>query len=251
MQEKIINIVTKLVQDGIAAPTYWMAIFTDKRLIFLRASRHTVVELASPLANRIASVHEVEEIANSLKVMTVQQILDSEYEKVDLSGDTLKVLEIKERPDSFFRSIIKFPFRDKTVKLSTNRETIRFIKSSLHILNPSVFSSAIKPLHSQKYVSNISYAIRAIGLILLLWNVIGLFEKVGIKEVFLAVAGLFIFLKRKIGAYILAAAIISDFVLMRIFATNIDIEILLKDIIILVILAGVLVFLWKFKSELK
>ena len=111
--------------------------------------------------------------------------------------------------------------------------------------------SDIKSLHSESYQRNISYIIKAIGLILFLWNITGLFDKIGIKEVFLAVAGIFIFFKRRIGAYILAAAIVIDFVLMKVFAAQIDIEDLLRNIIVLVVLGGVLLFLWKSREQLK
>ena len=248
--EKIKNVVTNLVQDGIAAPTYWIAVFGSQQAIFLKISKHTVVELASPLANRLSSANEIEEIARSFREMTVDQILSSEYEKAIFPLDKLKDLVIIERPDSFFRSVIKFPFLDKQIKLSTNRENIRSIKSSLYEINSEVFPE-IKSLHSENYQRNISYFIKAIGLILFFWNIAGLFDKVGFKEIFLAVAGVLIFFKRKIGAYVLAAAIVIDFVLMKIFATQIEIEDLLKGIIVLVVLGGVLLFLWKYRNQLK
>lgn len=248
--EKVNNVITGLVQDGISAPTYWLSIFTDKQVIFLRASNHTVAELVSPLANRIASAQELEEIATSIRTMSVEEILASKYVIISFSFDNIGKIELIERPASFFRSIIKFPYADKIIKLSMSKDTIRLIKSSLHILNPNL-TSEVTSLHSKNYSKNISYSIRVIGLIIFFWSVIGLFDKVGIKEILLVVAGLFIFLKRKIGLYVLAATIGIDFLLMRLLASNIDIEILLKNIIATVILAGILVFLWKFKEELK
>jgi hypothetical protein len=250
MEEKNIKVIAGLIQDGIASPTYWIAVFSDKQAIFLKISKNTAVELASPLANRIASAHESETIAASFRLMTIDQILASQYEKVVFSSDEMNNFEIKETSDLFFRCMIKFPYLGKKIKITTNRQNIRIIKDSLHIINPQLFSGT-KPLHSEGYQENMSYLIKALGLILFFYNLVGLFNKVGIMDILLVIAGIFIFFKQKIGAYILAIVIIIDLLLMKIFAAQIEINSLIKNIITLILLGIILLFLWKNRSQLK
>ncbi len=45
MNENITSVVTGMAQDGVVAPTNWIAVFTNIRAIFLKASKHTVVEM--------------------------------------------------------------------------------------------------------------------------------------------------------------------------------------------------------------
>jgi hypothetical protein len=251
MEEKIINIVTGMAEDGITTPTNWICVFTDKRAIFLEISTHKIVEFLSPLANRVASSYEVKDVADLFKSMSVDQILNSSFKNAIFVPDNLKDIRVTERPASFFRSSVTFPFEDKSVKLKMYKDTIRSVKDSLQKLSPNNSNFRTLPLHSVNYQKNISYGIRVAGLLIFLWSLWGMMNKIGVEEIFLAVAGLLIFFKRKTGAYILGLTIIIDLLLMQLFASGIDIEVLLRDIILLVVLAGVLAFLWKFREQLK
>lgn len=251
MDEKITNIVTGMAQDGVAAPTNWIAAFTNKRVIFLRAYKNTVMELVSPLANRIASQSEVDEIAASLKTMSVQQILDSEFEKVVFTSENLNQLHISERPASFFRSKVSFSYQSKKIRLKMYKDTIRSIKSSLQIISPTDADFISKPLHSSDYDRNISYSIKALGLVIFFYSLWHMISGVGVMDVLLAISGILIFFKRKIGGYILVLTVALDLLVLKFFAQNVDIGIILKDIIVLVILAGAVAFLWKFRNQLR
>ncbi len=251
MNENITSVVTGMAQDGVVAPTNWIAVFTNIRAIFLKASKHTVVEMVSPLANRIASQSEVDEIAASLKTMSVQQILDSEFEKLIFTTDNLNQLRISERPASFFRSTVSFSSQGKEVKLKMYKDTIRLIKSSLQIIKPTDADFVSKPLHSGDYDRNISYSIKALGLVIFFYSLWHMVSGVGVMDVLLAVSGILIFFKRKIGGYVLLPTVAVDLLILKFFAQNIDIEVMLKDNIILVIFAGAVAFLWKFRNQLK
>jgi len=240
-----------MAQDGIVAPTNWIGIFTNERAIFLRASRHPVVEIVSPLANRIASQSEVDEIAASLKAMSVQQILDSEFEKVIFTKENINQLRVAERPASFFRSGISFSSKGKEIKLKMYKDTVRSVKSSLQIINSSDLDFATKPMHSFGYQKNISYTIKALGLIIFLYSLWYMTSGIGVMDVLLVISGLLIFFKRKLGAYLLALTVLVDLIIMKIFAGGVDIEVILQDIIKLVIFAGIVAFLWKFRDQLK
>ena len=74
---------------------------------------------------------------------------------------------------------------------------------------------------------------------------------IGVMDVLLAVSGILIFFKRKIGGYVLLLTVVVDLLVLKLFVQNVDIEVMLKDIIVLVILAGAVAFLWKFRNQLK
>ena len=249
MQENITNIVTGMAEDGIATPTSWIALFTNKRAVFLKVSKHAVVEQVSPLANRIITAQEVKEIADSLKVLSIDQVMNTEYEKVVFTSENLQNLQILERPASFFRSTIKFASGNRHVTLKMYKDTVRSVKASLQMINPTNIDFPTKPPHINNV--NIAYGVRAVGLIILIYSLWELVNKIGVENIFLAITGLLLIFKLKIGAYLLAITILIDLILIWLFASSIDIINILQNIIELVILTGILAFLWKFKSELR
>lgn len=105
MNEKIIGIIDDLELYGVAALIRYVAIFTNERIIFLKTAGNWTQALFGAVSE-LASKMKNEDILAKLKAMSVDQILNANYEKVIVNKSELNSIKLSEWPVIFRSKVV-------------------------------------------------------------------------------------------------------------------------------------------------
>jgi hypothetical protein len=106
MSEKIVGVVDGLELCGITTIIRYIAFFTDERIIILKATKGNWLWIFSGTANETVSIMEDKEALEKLKLMDVDKIINTDYEKIIINKEELISVRLLEWPVLFRSKII-------------------------------------------------------------------------------------------------------------------------------------------------